>query len=156
MEGLTRFRALSTVQDRTMPSLTIDNVEVTVQEGTTILEAAKSVGIWIPTLCYYPKTSPSDSCRMCVVEIEGIARPITSCSTIVEDGMRVHTKTPQVRGIREEVMKLVLMDHPLDCPTCPAAGECEIQNLTYRLGIYGTEYPVAPRDSKVENGWPLI
>ena len=139
-----------------MPSLTIDNAEVTVQEGTTILEAARSVGIWIPTLCYYPKTSPSDSCRMCVVEIEGIARPITSCSTIVEDGMRVHTETPQVRDIREEVMKLVLMDHPLECPTCPAAGECEIQNLTYRLGIYGTEYPVAPRDSKVENGWPLI
>lgn len=139
-----------------MPTLTIDNVEVTVQEGMTILEAAKSVGIWIPTLCYYPKTSPSDSCRMCVVEIEGIDRPITSCSTIVADGMRVHTDAPQVREIREEVMKLVLMDHPLECPTCPAAGECEIQNLTYRLGIYGTEYPVGPRNSRVETGWPLI
>jgi len=139
-----------------MPLLTIDDIEVQAAEGMTILEAAKKAAIWIPTLCYYAKTSPSDSCRMCVVEIEGIARPMTSCNTIVADGMRVHTDTPRLRGIREEVMKLVLMDHPLECPTCPAAGECEIQNLTYRLGIHGSEYPVARRDSPVERNWPLI
>ncbi len=118
-----------------MPTLTIDNVEVTAPEGTTVVEAATKAGIWIPTLCYYSKISPSDSCRMCVVEIEGVRRPMTSCNTIVADGMKVRTDTPKLRAIREEVMKLVLMDHPLDCPTCPAAGECEIQNLTYRLGI---------------------
>ncbi|MBI4964451.1 MAG: molybdopterin-dependent oxidoreductase [Desulfomonile tiedjei] len=139
-----------------MPLLTIDEVEVQASDGMTILEASKNAGIWIPTLCYYPKTSPSDSCRMCVVEVEGIARPVTSCNTIVEDGMRVHTDTPRLRRIREEVMKLVLMDHPLECPTCPAGGECEIQNLTYRLGIYGTEYPMTKRDSPVERSWPLI
>ncbi len=71
-----------------MPVLIIDEVEVTVPEGTTILEAATEAGIWIPTLCYYPKISPSDSCRMCVVEIEGIHRPMTSCNTIAADGMR--------------------------------------------------------------------
>ena len=139
-----------------MPVLIIDEVEVTVPEGTTIFEAATQAGIWIPTLCYYPKISPSDSCRMCVVEIEGIHRPMTSCNTIVSDGMRVSTDTPKVRSIREEVMKLVLMDHPLECPTCPAAGECEIQNLTCRLGIYGTDYPVAKRDLPPIRTWPLI
>ena len=139
-----------------MPVLIIDDVEVTVPEGFTIFEAATQAGIWIPTLCYYPKISPSDSCRMCVVEIEGIRRPMTSCNTIVAEGMRVSTDTPKVRSIREEVMKLVLMDHPLDCPTCPAAGECEIQNLTCRLGIYGTEYPVAKRDLPPTRSWPLI
>src|SRR5208283_1866701 len=139
-----------------MPLLTIDDVDVAVPEGMTILEAAKEAGIWIPTLCYYQKISPSDSCRMCVVEVEGVTRPIPSCSTIVTDGMRVRTETPKIRKIREEVMKLVLMDHPLECPTCPAAGECEIQNLTYRLGIGGTDYPVTKRSSPVVQDWPLI
>jgi formate dehydrogenase (NADP+) alpha subunit len=139
-----------------MPALTIDDVDVAAPEGATILEAAKSAGIWIPTLCYYPKTSPSDSCRMCVVEIEGVARPMTSCNTIVADGMLIRTDTEKVRAVREEVMKLVLMDHPLECPTCPAGGECEIQNLTYRLGIYGSAYKVERRTAPVVSNWPLI
>jgi formate dehydrogenase alpha subunit len=139
-----------------MPLLTIDEIEVKADEGMTILEAAGKAGIWIPTLCYYPKTSPSDSCRVCVVQIEGIDRPMTSCNTLVVDGMRVQTDSPRVREIREEVMRLVLMDHPLDCPICPAAGECEIQNLTYRLGIYGTDLPLERRTSPIQSGWPLI
>lgn len=139
-----------------MPLLTIDDVEVMADEDMTILEAAGKAGIWIPTLCFYPKTSPSDSCRVCVVEIEGISRPMTSCNTVVADGMRVQTDTPRVRAIREEVMKLVLMDHPLDCPICPAAGECQIQNLTYRLGIHGTDLPLERRSDPVVSHWPLI
>lgn len=139
-----------------MPLLIIDDVEVKAEPGMTILEAAGKVGIWIPTLCYYPKTSPSDSCRMCVVEIDGIERPMTSCNTIVSDGMRVHTDTPRLRTIREEVMNLVLMDHPLDCPVCPAAGECEIQKLTYRLAISGTDLPTEKRNLPIERSWPLI
>jgi formate dehydrogenase (NADP+) alpha subunit len=149
-------RTPSNEEEFTMPQLLIDDVEVIADDGMTILEAAQREGIWIPTLCYYPKSSPSDSCRMCVVEIEGVKRPVTSCSTIVADGMRVRTDTPKVRAIREEVMKLVLMDHPLDCPICPAAGECEIQNLTYRLGISGTDLPVSRRDLPSERSWPLI
>ena len=71
-----------------MPLLTIDDIEVAASDGMTILEAAIRAGIWIPTLCYYPKITPSDSCRMCVVEIEGVSRPMTSCNTIVREGMR--------------------------------------------------------------------
>ncbi|MEJ2715739.1 MAG: molybdopterin-dependent oxidoreductase [Deltaproteobacteria bacterium] len=139
-----------------MPVVTIDNVEIQTPEGSTILEAAESAGIWIPTLCFYPKTSPSDACRMCVVQIEGLDRPMTSCNTVAVDGMRVSTDTPKVRAMREEVMKLILMDHPLECPTCPAGGECDIQNLTYRLGIYGTDFPLEVRDVPVVRHWPLI
>ncbi len=99
-----------------MPLLTIDDIEIAASDGMTILEAANQAGIWIPTLCYYPKITPSDSCRMCVVEIDGVSRPMTSCNTLIKDGMRIQTNTPRVRNIREEVMKLVLMDHPLECP----------------------------------------
>ncbi len=139
-----------------MPLLTIDDIEVNAPDGATILEAADQAGIWIPTLCYYPKITPSDSCRICVVEIEGTDRPVTSCNTIATEGMRVQTDTARLRGMREEVMKLILMDHPLDCPVCPAAGECDIQNLTYKLGIYGTDFPLQPRDVPPVRCWPLI
>ncbi|MFC1833925.1 molybdopterin-dependent oxidoreductase [Thermodesulfobacteriota bacterium] len=139
-----------------MPRLIIDGLEVDAPEGATVLEAAKQAGIWIPTLCWYAKTTPSDSCRLCVVEVEGTDRPMTSCNTVVAEGMSVSTETPRLRSMREEVMKLILMDHPLDCPVCPAGGECEIQNLTYRLGIYGTDFPLGPRNVPVVRDWPLI
>ncbi|MDQ1239349.1 MAG: formate dehydrogenase alpha subunit [Thermodesulfobacteriota bacterium] len=139
-----------------MPVLFIDGVEVTAAEGMTILEAAKEAGIWIPTLCYYPKTSPSDSCRMCVVEIEGIERPMTSCNTVAGDGMIIRTDTPRIQKIREEVMKLVLMDHPLECPICPAAGECEIQTLTHRLGLADQGYEMERKKWPIVRNWPLI
>jgi formate dehydrogenase alpha subunit len=139
-----------------MPVLTIDGVEVAAAEGATILEAAKAAGIWIPTLCYHPKISPSDSCRLCIVEIEGVDRPMTSCNTMATNEMLVRTDTPKLRLMRDEVMKLILMDHPLDCPTCPAGGECDIQNLTYKLGVYGTDFPLGPRNVPVNREWPLI
>lgn len=139
-----------------MPLLTINDIEVNAPEGSTILEAAQQAGIWIPTLCYYPKITPSDSCRLCVVEIEGTDRPVTSCNTMATEGMRVQTDTARLQAMREEVMKLIIMDHPLDCPVCPAAGECDIQNLTYRLGIYGTDFPLKPRDVPPVRHWPLI
>ncbi|MGO9118277.1 MAG: molybdopterin-dependent oxidoreductase [Desulfomonilaceae bacterium] len=139
-----------------MTQIIINGIEISAAEGMTVLEAAKQAGIWIPTLCYHPKISPSDSCRMCVVEVDGVGRPVTSCNTIVAEGMQVRTDTPVLRHIRDQVMKLVLMDHPLECPTCPAAGECEIQNLTYRLNVYGSEYPVEKRSLPVVRDWPLI
>ncbi|MFH0822142.1 MAG: molybdopterin-dependent oxidoreductase [Pseudomonadota bacterium] len=139
-----------------MPLLTIDDIEVNATEGSTILEAAEGAGVWIPTLCRYRKTTPSDSCRLCVVEVEGIDRPVTSCNSMVMDGMRVRTDTPRLRAMREAVMQLILMDHPLDCPECPAGGECEIQRITCRLGIYGIDFPLKARGVPVMRDWPLI
>lgn len=139
-----------------MPVLFIDGMEVNASEGMTILEAAHRAGIWIPTLCYYPKISPSDSCRMCVVEIEGIDRPMTACNTVAQEGMIIKTDTPLIHKIREEVMKLVLMDHPLECPICPAAGECEIQFLTHRLAVGGEGYAMERKTWPVVRNWPMI
>ncbi len=139
-----------------MPVLFIDGMEVNASEGMTILEAASRVGIWIPTLCYYPKISPSDSCRMCVVEIDGIDRPMTACNTVAQEGMIVKTDTPRIRKIREEVMRLVLMDHPLECPVCPAAGECEIQLLTHRLALSEQPYAMERKTWPIVRNWPMI
>lgn len=139
-----------------MPVLFIDGIEAKASEGMTILEAAQGAGIWIPTLCYYPKISPSDSCRMCVVEIEGIDRPMTACNTVAQEGMVIKTDTPRIRKIREEVMKLVLMDHPLECPICPAAGECEIQFLTHRLALGEESYAMERKTWPVVRSWPMI
>jgi formate dehydrogenase (NADP+) alpha subunit len=139
-----------------MPILTIDGVQVSIQEGATVLEAASEAGIWIPTLCWYPKISPSDSCRMCVVEIDGTERPMTSCNSLALDGMVVLTDTPRLRTMREQVMKLVLVDHPLECPICPAGGECDIQDLTHRLGIQENEFQIPKRTEPVVQNWPLI
>lgn len=139
-----------------MPVLFIDGIEVSADEGMTILEAAREAGIWIPTLCYYPKTSPSDSCRMCVVDVEGVDRPMTSCNTLAAEGLIIRTDTPRIRKIREEVMKLILMDHPLECPICPAAGECEIQSLTHRLGLADQGYEMERKRWAIVRDWPLI
>jgi len=121
-----------------MPTLSIDDKQLTVPENTTILKAAQSVGADIPTICYHDHCTANGLCRMCVVEVEGTERPVTACNTVALDGMRVLTDTPRVRSMREEVMKLILMDHPLECPTCPAGGEGDIQNITYSIGIYST------------------
>lgn len=139
-----------------MPDLLIDKKPIGVPDGSTVLEAARAAGVWIPTLCYSPKLSPSDSCRVCVVEIEGIDGPVTSCNTLATDGMRVCTDSDRLSAMRKEVMRLILMDHPLDCPECPAAGECDIQNLTYKLGILENDLPVMKRGAKVVRDWPLI
>jgi formate dehydrogenase (NADP+) alpha subunit len=139
-----------------MPSIVIDDVEVTAAEGTTILEAAKSAGIWIPTLCYYAKTTPSGSCGMCAVEIEDVSRPMTSCDTVIADGMQVRTDTEKLRAIREEAMNLILMNHPFECEACSARGECELQNLAYRLGMYHAPYKNERRTSPLVSNWPLI
>ena len=124
----------------------------------TILEAAKQVGICIPTSCHLPEISPSDSCRMCVVEIDGVTRPVTSCNTIVADGMIVKTDTPRLRAIRDEadeVSNLWIILSIVRFALQPGSSG-EIQNLTYRLNIYGSDYPVEKRSLPVVRNGPLI
>jgi len=120
--------------------LTIDGKEVITQEGGTILEAAKSVGIKIPTLCYHERMKPIGSCRMCVVEIEGYSKPMTACETPVVDGISVTTKSDRLFRIRQESLKLLLVNHPLDCPVCDKGGECMLQDLVHEYGIEKVEY----------------
>jgi predicted molibdopterin-dependent oxidoreductase YjgC len=120
--------------------ITIDGIELQAEAGKTILEVARAHGIYIPTLCYHPRLLPIGSCRLCVVEIEGADRPMTACTTLVQDGIVVRTQTERLNGIRRDALKLILTYHPLDCPQCDAAGTCELQNLVFEFGIDQQEY----------------
>ena len=117
-------------------SLTIDGKQIEVAEGTTILEAARKNGIDIPTLCYHPRLRPLGHCRLCVVEIEGIDAPVTSCDHPVQEGMVVQSATPALEAIRREIISLMLCDHPYeDCLTCEKTGNCDLQERAYSWQI---------------------
>lgn len=141
-----------------MTTISIDHQKVEAPDGSTILQAAAHNGIRIPTLCYHPNLSPSDSCRLCVVEVNTSNRPVTSCNTIALSGMEVITQSPELDRLRKESMNLILMDHPLDCPVCPAAGACEIQELTGALAIDNADFQefMDRRKLEIVTQWPLI
>lgn len=128
-----------------MIALTIDDHYLQVPKGTTILQAAKSIGIEIPTLCHYElkgqgiENKPG-SCRVCVVEVEGNKNLVPSCYTQVSEGMVVHTHTLRVIMARRTVVDLLLSDHPADCLVCPQAGKCELQKLAIDLGLREITY----------------
>jgi NADH-quinone oxidoreductase subunit G len=118
-----------------MVTLTIDGQEVTVPKGTTVLEAARSLGITIPTFCWHPKLKSVGACRMCYVEIERFPKLAVSCATDVMPDMVVQTASDQVLQGRRAIIEFILANHPLDCPTCDKGGECDLQNLTFAHGI---------------------
>jgi NADH-quinone oxidoreductase subunit G len=116
--------------------LTIDGREIQAVEGTMLVDAAKQGDVEIPYFCYEPKLgNPVGACRMCLVEIEGIPKLQTSCSTPVKDGMVVHTQTDRVRHAQNAVVEFLLVNHPLDCPVCDKGGECPLQDITFGWGL---------------------
>ncbi len=115
-------------------TLTIDDREVTVAKGTSVLQAAIEHGISVPYYCYHPGIGVDGSCRVCIVKIEKMPKLQTSCSTICSDGMIVHTRTPEVVQARAGVFELLLINHPLDCPVCDKGGECPLQDFSYTFG----------------------
>jgi len=116
-------------------NLIIDGREVTATEGEMLHDAAKRGDVEIPVFCYEPKLGdPVGACRMCLVEIEGIPKLQTSCSTPVRDGMVVHTRTDQVKHAQSAVVEFLLVNHPLDCPVCDKGGECPLQDISYGWG----------------------
>lgn len=129
-----------------MVKFTIDDKEVIANKDTTILQAAKSVGITIPTLCYHERLNPIGSCGLCIVEIVGNADPMAACSTPVAEGMAVYTQTDRLFCLRQESLKSLLVNHPLDCPVCDKSGECQLQDLVVAYGIKDVECR-APRKS---------
>jgi formate dehydrogenase alpha subunit len=140
-----------------MLKLTIDGKEVMGRPEQTIFEVAKENGIYIPTLCYHPRLSLLKSCRICLVDVKGAEMPMASCATPVVEGMVVQTHTERVERMRHEALKLLLVNHPLDCPVCDAGGECQLQNRTYEFGIEKNEFPPEKREiAGVPYGTPLI
>lgn len=117
-------------------ALTIDGRAVTAAEGANVLRAAEQAGIDIPHFCYHPAFAAEGSCRMCLVEIEGLPKLELACSTPVREGLVVRTATPRVEQARRDVLEFLLADHPLDCPVCDKAGECKLQDLYDRYGRF--------------------
>lgn len=138
-----------------MITLTIDDRQVTVPKGTTILKAARSIGIEIPTLCHYELKGQGvenrpGSCRVCVVEVEGKSNLAASCATNVSEGMVVRTNSLRVIMARRTVVDLMLSDHPADCLICPQSGNCELQKLANDLGLRDITYSGEQSRNKVE------
>ena len=131
-------------------TLTIDGVQTSVPEGTTVMEAADHIGIRIPRLCYHPNLSILGACRVCLVEVEGARNLVAACSTAAENGMVVHTTSPLLRRVRRDVVELILDNHPQDCQICDRNSNCELQDLAYELGVrqrlFEGERKVFPRD----------
>jgi NADH-quinone oxidoreductase subunit G len=116
--------------------LTIDGREVRAVEGSMLVDAAKQGNVEIPYFCYEPSLgAPVGACRMCLVEIEGIPKLQTSCSTPVKDGMVVHTQTDRVHHAQNAIVEFLLVNHPLDCPVCDKGGECPLQDITFGWGL---------------------
>ncbi len=129
-----------------MPKLTIDGKEITVEEGTTVFEAARQMKTSIPHFCYHSKLSIAGNCRMCLVEIEKMPKPQISCNTVAQEGMVVHTQTDNVKALQKNVLEFILINHPIDCPVCDQAGECKLQKYYMNYSVGDSEF----NESKVK------
>ena len=143
--------------DQALVNLTIDDVPVAVAAGTLLIEAAKQAGVLVPHYCYHPGLPVAGVCRMCLVEVEKAPKLQIACATTVADGMVVRTQAPAARKARTGVLELLLINHPLDCPICDQAGECELQDFVFQEGRAGTRYGAyAKRFNPVEDFGPDV
>ncbi|MCI9247177.1 MAG: 2Fe-2S iron-sulfur cluster binding domain-containing protein [Clostridia bacterium] len=136
--------------------LTIDNKEVEVPKGTTILQAARQANIDIPTLCYLKEINAIGDCRMCITEVEGRKGFATSCIQQVEEGMVVHTHSPAVIEARKMILDLILSNHHRDCLTCSRNGNCELQALAVKFNVQSVRYEGAKNEHKIDDSSPSI
>lgn len=139
-----------------MVNLKIDDKYVSVEEGTTILEAARKVGIDIPTLCFLKDINEVGDCRMCIVEVEGRRGFATSCIQTVEEGMIVHTHTPNVLEARHVILDLIISNHAKDCLTCTRSGKCELQDLAIKFNVLDNEFTGEKSIHKIDDKSPSI
>jgi predicted molibdopterin-dependent oxidoreductase YjgC len=123
-----------------MISLTIDNQQVEVETGTTVLEAARKLRIDVPTLCHDSRLKPHGACRLCIVEIAGMPKPVTSCTTPATENMVVTTQSAHLNRLRKTTVELLLSDHPNDCMICIGSGDCKLQELAYRFNLRGSRF----------------
>ncbi len=133
-----------------MVNLKIDKIDVSVPEGTTVMEAAASVGIKIPSLCYLKNINEIAACRICLVELKGKDKLITSCNNVVQEGMEIYTNSPKVRSARRTNVQLILSQHDSRCTTCLRSGNCALQSIANDLGLMDNPFP----DDWVDEGWP--
>ncbi len=139
-----------------MLHIEIDGKQATVAQGTTVIEAAHQLGTYIPHFCYHKKLSIAANCRMCLVEVEKAPKPLPACATPVTDGMVVHTHSPKAKEAQAGVMEFLLINHPLDCPTCDQGGECQLQDLAVGYGQSASRYDEEKRAVIGKDMGPLV
>jgi NADH-quinone oxidoreductase subunit G len=136
-------------------NITVDGKKVAAPAGTLLIEACKSVGIEVPSFCYYPNLSLQGACRMCLVKVEKMPKLQTACTTVIGEGMVVTTDSDEIRQARKGMVELLLGNHPLDCPVCDAGGECELQDMTFSYGAAESKY-MEPKNHKEEQQWSPV
>jgi iron-only hydrogenase group A len=137
-------------------NIKINGIPLTVQEGMTILDAAKSVNIKVPTLCFHPDLPAWAACGICIVKVEGSSKMLRACATPVEEGLSIITHDPEIVAVRRTVLELILSNHPNDCLQCPRNQNCELQTLAAEFGIREVPYKSILRDFPVDTSSPAI
>ena len=139
-----------------MLKLKVNNIDIEVEEGLTVLQACEKAGVEIPRFCYHEKLSIAGNCRMCLVEMEKSPKPIASCAMPAAEGMNIKTNTEVVEKARKGVMEFLLANHPLDCPVCDQGGECDLQDQSMFYGVDKSRFKENKRSVPEKNMGPLI
>uniref|UniRef100_A0A674PED8 NADH-ubiquinone oxidoreductase 75 kDa subunit, mitochondrial n=1 Tax=Takifugu rubripes TaxID=31033 RepID=A0A674PED8_TAKRU len=149
-------RTTATAAASNLLEVFVDGVPVMVEPGTTVLQACEKVGIQIPRFCYHERLSVAGNCRMCLVEIEKVPKPVAACAMPVMKGWNILTNSPKTRTAREGVMEFLLANHPLDCPICDQGGECDLQDQSMQFGSDRSRFTEGKRAVEDKNIGPLI
>jgi NADH-quinone oxidoreductase subunit G len=136
-------------------NITVDGKAVSAPAGTLLIEACKTVGIEVPSFCYYPNLSLQGACRMCLVRVEKMPKLQTACTTGITEGMVVTTDSDEIRQARKSMVELLLGNHPLDCPVCDAGGECELQDMTFSYGAAESKF-IDIKNHRDEQQWSPV
>src|SRR5450631_387855 len=136
-------------------NITVDGKKVTAPAGTLLIEACKTVGIEVPSFCYYPNLSLQGACRMCLVRVEKMPKLQTACTTVITEGMAVATESDEIHQARKSMVEMLLGNHPLDCPVCDAGGECELQDMTFSYGAAESKY-IDIKNHREEQQWSPV
>ncbi len=139
-----------------MPRLIIDDLDIEVEDGLTVMQACQAAGKEIPHFCFHQRLNIAGNCRMCLVKVEKAPKLVASCAMPVAEGMIIHTNTPEVQKAREGVMEFLLINHPLDCPICDQGGECDLQDQAFKYGKGSNRFHENKRSVKDKYMGPLI
>jgi hypothetical protein len=144
------------LRESLMLEIEIDGKQVTVEDGSTVMDAATKIGAYVPHFCYHKKLSIAANCRMCLVQVEKAPKPLPACATPVTNGMKVWTRSEQAIKAQKGVMEFLLINHPLDCPICDQGGECQLQDLAVGYGGSQSRYEEEKRVVFNKNLGPLV
>ncbi|HEY9460168.1 MAG TPA: NADH-quinone oxidoreductase subunit NuoG [Paralcaligenes sp.] len=139
-----------------MVELTIDGIKVEAPEGSMVIQAAHKLGVYVPHFCYHEKLTIAANCRMCLVDVEKVGKPLPACATPVTNGMIVHTHSQKAIDAQKSVMEFLLINHPLDCPVCDQGGECQLQDLAVGYGASASRYKEEKRVVVHKEIGPLV